>query len=389
MDTLTHSLIGAVSARVITESRSRTYILVTALAAAFPDIDYLLFWLNPYQFITEWHRGPTHSLLLLPLWALLLSILFYLPMRRRISFLTLLLLCSLGLLTHIGADWLTLYGIQLLAPASDQRYALGLAFDMDPWITLIVFSALLTGFQHRKAAFVSLLLIVCYLGFLYYGQQFALQAIETRTKLENINARKIHALPQPLVPWHWRLIIDRYGYYEIAHLSLHGKASKLLRSLMTGAISKSRSTPDIPPEGVGQSNVKTVLGYYRGQSMLVWRRLYKFGADKKQTEQVKDIWQRPDLAKFRQFATVPSLYRIDQTTDSTCVWFTDLRYVFPIIKPPFRYGMCRYTSDKQWRVYRLKRGSNNDRELIKPPLPLLKSLENSVNGLSSSIKLAY
>ena len=235
MDTLTHSLIGAVSARAITKSRSRSYILVTALAAAFPDIDYLLFWLNPYQFVTEWHRGLTHSLLLMPFWALLLAILFYLPMRRRISFLTLLQLCSLGLLTHIGADWLTLYGIQLLAPVSDQRYALGLAFDIDPWITLVVLLPLLTRYQHRKAAFVSLLLISCYLGFLYYGQQIALQATEGRIKEENINAHKVHALPQPLVPWHWRLIIDRGEYYEIAHLSLHGKASELLRPLTTGA----------------------------------------------------------------------------------------------------------------------------------------------------------
>jgi len=377
LDTLTHSLIGAVSARAITGSRSHCYILVTALAAAFPDIDYLLFLLNPYQLITEWHRGPTHSLLLLPLWALLLSMLLYLPMRRQVPFLTLLLLCSLGLLSHIGSDWLTIFGIQLLAPLSDQRYALGLTFDMDPWISLIVLFALWSSFKQRRMAVISVLLFTGYLSFLYYGQQTALQAIETRIKQENISVHKVHALPQPLVPWHWRLIIDRHEYYEIAHLSLQAKASELLRPFTIGVISKSQSTLEAHAEGTGQNNVKAALGYHRNQSNLVWRRLYKFGANKKQAEQLKEIWQHPDLVALRQFATLPSLYRVDKSAESSCVWFTDLRYIFPIIKPLFRYGMCRYAADKQWRAYRLQRGSHNDREPIKPSQPLLNYLGNS------------
>ena len=370
MDTLTHSLIGAISARACTENRSRSYLLVAALAAAFPDIDYLLFWLNPYQFITEWHRGPTHSLLLLPIWALLLSVLFYLPMRRRASFMTLFLLCSLGLLSHIFADCITLYGIQLFAPISDQRYALNLAFDMDLWITLIALMPLLTVFQYRTGAVLSLLLIGCYLGFLYYGQQIAIQTIEDRIKLEKIYPHKIYALPQPLVPWHWKLIIDRYGHYQIAHLSLHGKASDLLRTALTDSISKSQSNIDQRPDETNKTNFKPAFGYYRDRNLLVWRRLPKFSADKKQAIEVKAIWDHPKLTQFRKFAKLPVLYRIDQNADSTCLWFTDLRYVLPIIGAPFRYGLCRQDKAQPWKLYRLKRGSINEREPINAPLHL-------------------
>jgi membrane-bound metal-dependent hydrolase YbcI (DUF457 family) len=64
MDTVTHAIIGAVTARAcitIKNEKSPHYglLFVAALAAAFPDIDYLLFWVNPYRFITEWHRGVT------------------------------------------------------------------------------------------------------------------------------------------------------------------------------------------------------------------------------------------------------------------------------------------------------------------------------------------
>jgi len=368
MDTLTHSLIGAVSARAASGIRYPLHIMVTAVAAAFPDIDYLLFWLNPYQFITEWHRGISHSLVMLPLWALLLSTLFYLPLRRQISFQGLLLLCSLGLLSHILIDWITVFGTQLFAPISNQRYALGLAFDIDPWISLIVLFTLLNGFKHRVAAFVSLLLIGAYLGFLYYGQYLALQTIESKIKKENIEPNKVMVLPEPLVPWHWKLIIEHDEYYRIASLSLHPQASTWLDSLTSVIISNSRSASH-PIEGIGSSHLQTSFAQHQTETNLRWKSIYKFGADIKQAQQLKEVWLHPDMLKFRQFSSLPILYRVDQTAVSSCVWFTDLRYVLPIIAPPFRYGMCR-DNNKKWRLYRLKRGSHNQRERITAPQTL-------------------
>ncbi|MGR9100760.1 MAG: metal-dependent hydrolase, partial [Gammaproteobacteria bacterium] len=141
MDTVTHALVGAMTARACVKSGSdkrlgRTLLLAAAFSAAFPDIDYLLFWVNPYRFIAEWHRGITHSLLMLPVWAALLSAGAFFLANKRIAFGTLFGFCSLGLSAHIATDLITIYGIQLFSPLSDRRFALSLTFDLDPWLGL-------------------------------------------------------------------------------------------------------------------------------------------------------------------------------------------------------------------------------------------------------------
>ena len=64
MDTITHALFAGLSAKVITPHQTKTEnscqnkdtLIIAAIAAAFPDIDYLSFWINPLIFIAEWHR---------------------------------------------------------------------------------------------------------------------------------------------------------------------------------------------------------------------------------------------------------------------------------------------------------------------------------------------
>ena len=80
MDTLTHSLIGALSIRaglphtsVDTQPSRRQLVMMGAIAAIFPDIDYASMPVDTLSFIADWHRGPTHSFVMVPLWALLLG----------------------------------------------------------------------------------------------------------------------------------------------------------------------------------------------------------------------------------------------------------------------------------------------------------------------------
>jgi membrane-bound metal-dependent hydrolase YbcI (DUF457 family) len=55
---------------------TRERLLLGGAAAAFPDIDFIGFLVDPLRFLAHWHQGPTHSLILLPLWAALLGALF-------------------------------------------------------------------------------------------------------------------------------------------------------------------------------------------------------------------------------------------------------------------------------------------------------------------------
>ncbi|HEX7054702.1 MAG TPA: metal-dependent hydrolase [Burkholderiales bacterium] len=71
MDTLTHALSGALLARaVVPQGRAvPRYVAAGFLACAAPDLDFAWTSGGMLAYI-EHHRGVTHSLVLLPLWAL-------------------------------------------------------------------------------------------------------------------------------------------------------------------------------------------------------------------------------------------------------------------------------------------------------------------------------
>ena len=77
MDTLTHALSGALLARATASNHAPPRSLPRRIAAGFlacaaPDLDFVVGFAGPVAYIAN-HRGVTHSLILLPLWALALS----------------------------------------------------------------------------------------------------------------------------------------------------------------------------------------------------------------------------------------------------------------------------------------------------------------------------
>lgn len=376
MDTLTHGVIGALVARSCTKvDVKKSYLLVTALAAAFPDIDYLLFWLNPYKFITEWHRGITHSLIMFPLWATLISLVLYKILHKSIPFRILFACCCAGLLTHIAADLLTLYGVQLFTPLNYHRYALFTVFDMDPWIGLLAALGMILGFYKRRFARFGLLAILTYLLLVLNWQQNAKNLLADRIVKSPELTEKSYAIPQPFLPFHWKLVIDHDDHYEIAHLSLFAKAShfisKQLQFLQSYAVLPMSALQENPKKNIQASTDGTKYNFqltdmadFRSANNLEWKKLPKFGDTSMTISLATQVWQHEAFAKFRRFASTPILYRIDQQPDSTCIWFTDLRYVFPLMMPPFRYGMCKHRQHGQWQLFRLRRHTENSRQLI-------------------------
>ncbi|MCK5190308.1 MAG: metal-dependent hydrolase [Methylococcales bacterium] len=377
MDTLTHALIGAVTARACTKvkkekSRDHSLMFVAALAAAFPDIDYLLFWVNPYRFITEWHRGLSHSLVMLPVWSALLSTAAFLVIKRQIPYRVIFGYCSLGLLTHIIVDLITLYGLKVFTPLSDQRFALSLAFDLDPWVGLITLLGLVFGLNNRSNAIFALIAIGIYLSLLFYFQQNALAVIDNRTRISQRPIDNIYALPQPFMPFHWKLVIDYQTYYETAHLSLLGKGTSLMDNFLTNTSCRIPVFSSYIQCKNDHKHFKKTRNQYfdihiidfHTVNQLEWQIISKHGDTQQKTKLALEVWQHDSFSKFRKFSSIPILYRIDTDISLTCIWYTDMRYIFPLIKPPFRYGMCHQHSNNDWQLFRLLRNTEKVRQLI-------------------------
>ncbi len=136
MDPVTHTAAGLAIARLIPVPVRKWGILAGVGFALLPDIDFLLVFVDRLAFIRH-HRGITHSLAALVLFALLGA-----WVGRRLGgtrwFRPLLLLGLAVLASHLLLDVATSYGTQILSPFSRQKFALDWLFIIDPWFTLIL-----------------------------------------------------------------------------------------------------------------------------------------------------------------------------------------------------------------------------------------------------------
>lgn len=353
MDPLTHSLLGALVVRAaprqVVGSGQLSPLratLVGGVAALFPDIDYLTFWIDPLSFLADWHRGPTHSLILAPLWAVALGWSCAGLLRDRDNSRIYMGLCLLGLLSHIAGDFITVYGTQILAPISDWRPGLGITFVIDPWFSLILSAGLVVSLGLRSAlgARAGLLALLLYLGLQLLLQQRATWIGDNYARSEQLEQATSHAMAQPLSPFNWLIIVTEGEGYHVARVNLAAAGDR--------------------QPGSGRGWLGRLRVAYQSPKALNWERHDRYGTSAREQMLARTVWRAAGFARFRRFARYPVLYRVDRSAADTCVWFTDLRYRLPGLSPPFRYGMCGTGAIEQWRLYRLKRATRNERQAL-------------------------
>jgi membrane-bound metal-dependent hydrolase YbcI (DUF457 family) len=157
MDTITHGIAGALIGKAVFHgedmfaskpmNRARIITWTVMFGAIFPDSDILRDWFsnNPMLILT-WHRSFTHSLVCMPIFALLLAAMTRWFARWRKwdapSFAALAGLYAIGILSHIFLDLVTSFGTMIWSPLQWSRPAWDLIFIVD-----FTFSALLLGPQ--------------------------------------------------------------------------------------------------------------------------------------------------------------------------------------------------------------------------------------------------
>lgn len=128
MDTLTHMLLGACIGQAIGYKRyGGKASLFGAVAAGFPDIDVM--WASSIGEYGGWkyHRHVTHALWMAPVLGPLMGWGLWKHYRREAGQEAMKLwpwitLMVLAMLSHPLLDFCTIYGTQLLAPFSNQRF---------------------------------------------------------------------------------------------------------------------------------------------------------------------------------------------------------------------------------------------------------------------------
>ena len=147
MDPLTQAgLGGAIGGAFFHRRLGRRAILFGALAGMAPDLDILVgLWGDEWTTLAA-HRGPTHSLLVLPFAAVPIGWGASKVLGAGRDVRDWILLAFWGLWTHPILDSCTTYGTQLLSPFSDRRFVFDAVAIIDPWFTLPLLLALLVAY---------------------------------------------------------------------------------------------------------------------------------------------------------------------------------------------------------------------------------------------------
>ncbi len=275
MENIAHTFVGAALSRA--GLRQKTQLATPALitAANLPDIEVFG---SPFGFnYLEVHRGITHSLAGSAVLATGLAGCLYLidRLRRRndfshCSFRTFWIICLAGVFSHVGLDFLNDYGIRPWMPFSGAWVYGDLLSIVDPWLWIILGSALFlgtrssagrlgwlalgcllfaavslgrnlavgivwgmilsallaSGFALRRRgynpALAALLLLLLYLGGVFVVRESVSRAARARGEaLVNDHILKIDVLPgSPASDRTWTVVMDAPGKYYVSEVGL-------------------------------------------------------------------------------------------------------------------------------------------------------------------------
>ncbi|MGZ8231031.1 MAG: metal-dependent hydrolase [Burkholderiales bacterium] len=344
MDTLTHALSGALLARATMPGETNANTLpvgrrmfVGFVAAAFPDADIVTSYLSPLSYLYH-HRGVTHSLLMIPLWAAVLALVFAAIWRWKPGWRAYFGIAALGVGAHIAGDLITSFGTMIFSPLTDARYGIGTTFIIDLWFSGIIVLALLAGAvwrQTRAPAVSGLVVLAAYVCFQWGLQQRAIDFGVEHARASGLEHARVTAQPRPVFPFNWTVVVDDGRGYRYAHVNLVREKARPAPTPETGFIARLDSA-------------------YRPLSDPVWLQAERFGSVADEVEFARDAFSQPEFRFFRWFAAYPALVGVEIGNPHQCAWFHDLRFVTPGREgTPFRYGMCR-EADGPWRPYQMR-----------------------------------
>ena len=345
MDTLTHALSTTLAARAsYTLIPKPGQLSLTArswvgfFAGAFPDIDFVARLAGIAAYL-NYHRGITHSLLMAPLWALLLAWLFSLLARGRYQWRAFYGVCLLSLFVHIFGDIITAYGTMVFAPLSDFKLSFPTTFIIDPYFTGIIVLGLIFSFIRtlpvQKTALSGFAVLLVYILAQGWWQNMAIKEAYMSIPVTKLDNAKVHVLPQPVSPFNWKIIIDTPEHYYVRYINLF-RDEALHNSPQDNIFSRANAL-------------------YLPRQEMEWEVIPKYGVGPVR-ETAQRIWQDPAFVNVRRFMQFPAVYRLEQATDHTCVWFADQRFVLGKIRAPFIFGGCEEHANQKRKFFRWQDG---------------------------------
>jgi inner membrane protein len=217
MDLLTQIVLGAAVAGVaVPAPHRRAALLAGAALGTFPDLDVI-----PLHFLATdpvanmtWHRGPSHSLLVLvPLGVALWAWLRARGGRVAEAPRRWLAAIVLALATHPLLDALTVYGTQLLWPLPLAPTMWSSVFIIDPLATLpLLLACAVAAFAGARPAAHAALVVGLVLASAYLGWSLVAKGIVDRAASQALAGTALRdaprfSVPMPFTTLLWRVVV--------------------------------------------------------------------------------------------------------------------------------------------------------------------------------------
>jgi len=174
MDIVTQGLLGGVLAQsVASDAEKNRATFVGVISGLLADADILIQSSGDPLLTIDFHRHFTHSLIFIPVGAMIAYMLLWPFMRKHFSNVRLYVFCLAGFSMSGLLDACTSYGTHLLWPFSDERVAWHIISIVDPIFTLILLITFACGlrYKYKKIAYVGLNCLILYLAVGYVQLQ--------------------------------------------------------------------------------------------------------------------------------------------------------------------------------------------------------------------------
>ncbi len=268
MDTVTHIVLGAVIGEAFAgKSIGKKAMLYGAAMQSLPDIDVIAsFWLSPSENLLA-HRSITHSFLFAILSTITLSILLNrwyrskeIPLTKWVIFL------GLEILVHFSLDASNTYGIGLLEPFSNERFAFNIIFVADPlftiWSIIAVIALLVLRLDNPKRKYwvaMALILSITYYLVVLNNKRMIDNNVKENLAQQKIEYKRYFEAPTALNSLLWNVVIETDKGYQVGYRSVFDYSPKIEFNY----IPKDRSLLNPVDEFIGVDDlIRFSKGYY-------------------------------------------------------------------------------------------------------------------------------
>jgi len=228
MDTGTHLVMGFTLGGLATLSPivlndphlTNSLLLTTIIGSQLPDSDTILKLRNNAKYLKH-HRGITHSIPLVVVWTLSLSIIMTL-FNHNEHFWYYLFWAFFSVSVHVFVDLFNAYGTQALRPFSKRWIAFGIINTFDPFIFLIHLIGVPFVIFHFRAGPICVLLyiiMIFYYSFRYRQKQIVIK--EVHQKLPDV--KRVYVSPS----------IKYTHYHIVASTDTHHYVGKIKKRILT------------------------------------------------------------------------------------------------------------------------------------------------------------